>query len=153
MHLMFFTQGKTIHGLGSTLAHKKCCPSLQEFGAKMDFLELWRGNAETGNDCPGGEGFPYKEWRSYFQEEVKLAKVELEDCNWYMFSFLDMCFSSMHTALGWGVRCGPGQWGCRHSVILIHKSTLLYLILETLFMWLDCYFLGGRKMLSSTLLV
>ena len=90
---MFFIQGKTIHGLGSTLAHKKYCPPPQEFGAKMDFPELRIGQAETGNNCPGGEGFPYKDWRSYFQEEEKLAKVELEDGNWYMFSFVDRCFS------------------------------------------------------------
>lgn len=52
----------------------------------MGSQSIGRGNVRTAQGCLGGWGLFYKASRSYFLGLGKLAKGELEGCNWCLVS-------------------------------------------------------------------
>ena len=63
---MSFIQEKTIHRWGSKVPYRTGALFQKDFG-KSEYIEsIRKGNAETGHDWLGGQGFSYKANRSYF---------------------------------------------------------------------------------------
>ena len=55
----------------------ECCS--YENGARLSFIEVRRGNRETGHDWLGGQEFPFR----LVYVLGKLGKAELEKCDGY----------------------------------------------------------------------
>lgn len=73
--LIFFTEEKTIHGLGEYSASE----AVERFPEGcLGNSKFYRAPAEATHGWHGGQGFPY----SYFLGLGKLKLTDWEDCDW-----------------------------------------------------------------------